>query len=193
MPLTAVDQHFVRRIEMRNGSLVFALPTLSAWHPAAAEDARVVSLPIEDINSGQVTLPKSGAVSTAQPDADTLRIAAEAGYVAVIDLRGPEEDRGLDEKAMVAELGMSYMSLPIVGNAAINYANAAELDRLLTQVDGPVLLHCGSGNRVGALFALREKLHGASDEQAMATGRAAGLVNPQLESVVIERLAENPL
>ncbi len=170
----------------------FALLMLLAFQPVAAEETQVVSLSVADIKSGQATLPADGAVSTAQPDADTLHIAAEAGYVAVIDLRGPEEDRGLDEKATVAELGMTYMSLPVVGNAAINYANAAELDRLLTQVDGPVLLHCGSGNRVGALFALREKLHGASDEQALETGRAAGLVNAQLESVVIERLAESP-
>lgn len=176
-----------------NKKLVFAACLAFAGiHVALASDPQVVTISIDDMVSGEATLPESGAVSTAQPNAAALRVASDAGFVAVIDLRGSSEDRGLDEKAEVEALGMTYMSLPIVGNAAINYANAAELDRLLTQVDGPVLLHCGSGNRVGALFALREKMHGASDEQALETGRAAGMVNPQLESVVIERLADSP-
>ena len=92
--------------------------------------------------------------------------------------------------AEVEALGMTYLSLPVTGEDAISYDNAARLDRLLADIDGPVLLHCGSGNRVGALFALREKLHGAADEAALEKGRAAGLTS--LEGVVRKRLAESP-
>lgn len=157
---------------------------------AMASDPQVVSLRIDEIVSGQATLPESGAVSTAQPTAAALQVAADAGFVAVIDLRGSDEDRGLDEKAEVEALGMTYLSLPVTGEDAISYDNAARLDRLLADIDGPVLLHCGSGNRVGALFALREKLHGAADEAALEKGRAAGLTS--LEGVVRKRLAESP-
>ena len=53
------------------------------------------------------------------------------------------------------------------------------LDRLLAQAEGErTLLHCASGNRVGALMALRAAwLHGASDEEALAIGRAHGLAS----------------
>jgi len=52
-----------------------------------------------------------------------------------------------------------------------------------------VLVHCGSGNRVGALLALRASLDGADDEKALALGREGGLSS--LEGVVRERLDEN--
>lgn len=176
-----------------NKKLVFAAClACTGIHVAMAADPQVITISIDAMVSGEATLPESGAVSTAQPNAAALRVAADAGFVAVVDLRGSSEDRGIDEKAEVEALGMTYLSLPIVGGAAISFDNASELDRLLAGIDGPVLLHCGTGNRVGALFALREKLHGASDEAALAKGRAAGLTSPELETVVVERLAEGP-
>ena len=67
--------------------------------------------------------------------------------------------------------------------------NAANLDQILSDYDGPVLVHCGSGNRVGALLALRQSLLGADDEDALAYGKSAGLTG--LEPVVRARLATN--
>jgi len=49
------------------------------------------------------------------------------------------------------------------------------------------LLHCGSGNRVGALLALLKSSQGASDEAALEYGISAGLTG--LEPVVRARLA----
>ncbi len=175
---------------MNKRKFLAALLACAAIRLATASDPPVVTVSIDKLMSGEATLPESGAVSTAQPTAAALRVAANSGFVAVIDLRGSEEDRGLDEKAEVEALGLTYLSLPVVGEAAISFDNASELDRLLADIDGPVLLHCGSGNRVGALFALREKLHGASDEAALEKGRAAGLTS--LEGVVRRRFAESP-
>jgi uncharacterized protein (TIGR01244 family) len=152
--------------------------------------AEIVSLPAGDIANGTAKLPQSGAVSTGQPDAGALRIAADKGYVAVIDLRGIDENRGLDEKAAVESLGMRYVSLPIADKTAVNYSNAARLDKVMAELDGPVLLHCGSGNRVGALIALRARLRGASAAEALIAGKTAGLTS--LEPAVQERLAESP-
>jgi protein tyrosine phosphatase (PTP) superfamily phosphohydrolase (DUF442 family) len=93
----------------------------------------VVSVAIDDIVTGKADLSEFGAVSTGQPDAAVLRRAADAGYVAVIDLRGKTENRGIDEQTEVEALGMSYLSLPIAGEGAISYENAAALDRLLAE------------------------------------------------------------
>jgi len=49
------------------------------------------------------------------------------------------------------------------------------LDELIAAANGPVLIHCGSGNRVGALLALRESLAGADDEAAIEYGKEGGL------------------
>ena len=104
-------------------------------------------------------------------------------------MRGPNENRGLeDEQAVVEELGMKYIPFPVTNQGQISFDKARELDGVLQSIDGPVLLHCGSGNRVGAMLALRHNLGGADKEESVAHGKDAGLT--KLESVVRKRLAE---
>ena len=161
--------------------------SLFAGNQVAAEEPSV-HVNIDELQSSADIVPVDGLTSTGQPDAEQLALFAEAGYVAVIDLRGVEENRGFDEAKAVSGQNMLYVNLPLASADAVNFDNAAKLDETLNGIDGPVLLHCGSGNRVGALLALRESLNGASDEEALAYGRAAGLTG--LEDVVRERLAE---
>ena len=50
------------------------------------------------------------------------------------------------------------------------------------------MVHCASGNRVGALFALKAfHLEDADVESALASGREAGLT--KLEETIRERLS----
>jgi len=102
-------------------------------------------------------------------------------------MRTPEENRGIDEPAAVADLGMEYVAFPI-GSDDITLGKAKELDELLARYDEPVLLHCGSGNRVGALLALREFLASGDAEAAMQKGRDGGLT--RLEGEVRKVLDE---
>lgn len=148
----------------------------------------VVSIKADDIRADASSLEGRHYVSTGQPDSEVLSMAKAAGFKTVVDLRGESEDRGMDEAAEVAALGMQYVTLPIAGADDINFDNAAALDKILADAEGPVLVHCASGNRVGALYALREKLAGATDEEALAKGKAAGMT--RLEAVVKERLQE---
>ncbi len=140
------------------------------------------------VASGEVR-PVDGISAAGQPDYIALVVFADRGYAAVIDLRAEHEPRGLDEQAVVEGLGMDYVSMPIIDTDAINFENARKLDELLKQYDEPVLIHCGSSNRVGALLALRESLNGADDEGALQAGRDGGLTG--LETRVIEVLGEN--
>jgi uncharacterized protein (TIGR01244 family) len=128
-----------------------------------------------------------GVTAAGQPSAADLEAAAKAGYRSVIDLRAPTEDRGFDEKSKVEGLGMSYVSLPVEGAAGVTYANAGKLDKLLAELPKPILLHCSSGNRVGALLALRAKALGVDDGAALELGVANGLGS--LKSAVEQKLA----
>ena len=140
------------------------------------------------VAAGEVK-PVDGITSAGQPDEVAFRVFADAGYVAVIDMRGPDEDRGLkDEPALVEALGMDYLAFPIVGKDAINFDVARELNGLLETFDGPVLVHCASGNRVGALLALRHNLAGASIDETMAYGKDAGMT--RLEPLVRKLLGK---
>ncbi len=153
---------------------------------ALADDLKV---DLQVVVAGGEVHPVDGVSAAGQPDADAFKVFADSGYVAIIDLRAEHEPRGLDEQAVVEGLGMDYVLMPIVDTAAINFENARRLDEVLKQYDEPVLIHCGSSNRVGALLALRASLNGADDEGALQAGRDGGLTG--LEVRVIEVLGEN--
>ena len=132
--------------------------------------------------------PLPGITTAGQPSADQLAAAAKSGVKTIIDLRGVNEDRGMDERAAVEKLGMSYVTLPIEGSSGVTYSNATALDKLLAGAQKPVLIHCSTGNRVGALLALRDKQGGATNESALALGVASGLVG--LKPAVEQKLAQ---
>lgn len=169
----------------------FSLLWLLAAPLAAEETGKSMGLYVDlgDVVSANSATPADGLTSAGQPDEAALRVFADSGYVAVIDMRGANENRGIDEAAVVESLGMQYISLPIDSPDAMSFENAEKLGTLIDSVDGPVLLHCGSGNRVGALLALRKSLQGASDEEALAYGREGGMTGA--EPLVRQRLAES--
>lgn len=118
--------------------------------------------------------PVDGVTTAGQPDEASLKVFAESGYAAVIDLRTAGEDRGMDEPAVVEGLGMDYINLPI-GRDGITFANAKVLADAIASYDQPVLVHCASSNRVGALFALQAFSDSGDAERALEVGRAAGM------------------
>lgn len=117
-----------------------------------------------------------------QPTAAQLQQAATAGITTVIDLRQPTEDRGFDETATAASLGLHYVRIPVAGAAGLTPAKVQALQAALAQANGPVLLHCASGNRVGALLALMKAQQGASTEQALQFGREAGMTSLEAQT-----------
>lgn len=131
--------------------------------------------------------PAANRYAGGQPSAAALLELRDAGVRHVINLRTDAEPQAYDEAAQVTALGMTYHHLPVAGAAGVNVENAQALDALLAGLgDEPLLLHCASGNRVGALMALRAALHGSSTEAAIAEGYRWGLRS--LTPVVRQRL-----
>lgn len=171
--------------------LLFVAVLLGACVHSGEHDTKPLTsqkVDIEEVAASGTVVPVDGITSSGQPDVASLRVFSDSGYAAIIDLRGEVENRGLDERAAVENLGMNYVPFPIVSGDAINFDNAKRLDELIKDQDGPVLIHCGSGNRVGAMLALIMSLEGEDDEQAILQGKDAGLT--RLEPVVRERLRE---
>ena len=125
------------------------------------------------------------ALAGGQPSADELAMLAEQGYGTVINMRMPDEDGTTAEAAEA--LGMNYVSLPIDGTAGLTEENAIAFAELLGELEGPAVVHCGSGNRVGAMYALKAfYVDGMSAEEALVVGQEAGLT--RLEGSVREQL-----
>ncbi len=155
----------------------YCRPCVAAWLLALALPVWAGELPY--------ARPQPQLYTAGQPSAAQLQQAAKAGVTTVIDLRQPDEDRGFDETATAERLGLRYVRIPVAGAAGLSQANARALRTTLAQSTGPVLLHCASGNRAGALLALLQAQDGASVEQALELGRRAGMTSLEAPTRVL--------
>jgi uncharacterized protein (TIGR01244 family) len=167
-------------------AVISCASTVETAAEAPAEMSAAMNTSIADIVAAGKATPVDGITSTGQPTEEALKVFADSGYVAVIDLRTAEEERGIDEPAAVEAAGMSYISLPVAGADGVTFENSARLDEYLARFAGPVVVHCGGGNRVGALLALRQHLKGDDAETSVAYGKEGGLT--RLEPKVREAL-----
>ena len=116
-------------------------------------------------------------VCSSQPDQSDLERCRAEGFRTVVDLRtAGEEGHPPDEKEQVERLGMSYVAFPVDGGTQLTVKRAREFRGVLRAVEWPVLIHCGSANRVGALLALGVRHEeGRSVEASIGFGKKAGL------------------
>ena len=129
--------------------------------------------------------PEPDVLAGGQPSAESLAAAQSAGFKTVINIRG-EGEAGTGREEAEA-LGMTYVALPIAGAGDLNAENARAFAELLANAERPVIVHCGSGNRVGGLFALKAHyVDGHEPQEALDIGLAAGLTS--LETVVRSEL-----
>ena len=120
--------------------------------------------------------PDARLFTGGQPDRTLWAELPQAGVTTVINLRPASEMAGRDEAAEVAAAGLNYRALPIAGPADITLEHARALRTLIDAAPGKVLVHCASGNRVGALLALAAaQMDGKPTDQAMREGEAAGM------------------
>ena len=120
-------------------------------------------------------------VSGGQPTADQLKALKAAGGDIVLDLRDPMEPRPLDEPAVVRELGMEYVNIPVKAGSL----NDATLERILAVLRSAggrtVFFHCGSGGRVGGALIPHFILdHGMEEQDAIDQAMRVGLRSAEL-------------
>lgn len=96
--------------------------------------------------------PLGGVVTAGQPEAEHLGSIAEAGYRTVLDLRAPEEPRGLDEPEAVHGAGMEYINLPVSPETLDKELFDRFREFMGDPERRPMLVHCSTANRVGALL-----------------------------------------
>ncbi len=133
-------------------------------------------------------VPADGVLTGGQPSEEEIERVARAGFRTVVNLRTEGERGTWDEEPVVTGLGMRYISIPVAGAEGVTVENARKLGEVVADQDlHPMFVHCGSGNRIGALFAMKAfHLDGEDAETALAIGRAAGLTG--LEPMVAELL-----
>lgn len=92
-----------------------------------------------------------------QPTQRALRELKQQGVTTVVNLRTPEEMAriGFDEAALVKELGMRYVFIPMRGNAEFPYSprSLKDFEAAMKSADGKVLLHCTIAWRASHMWA----------------------------------------
>ena len=96
------------------------------------------------------------------------------GIKTIINLNTDEEGAATEGKA-IAAAGIDYVSIPVSTLAP----DANEVKAFSTYVNDPkyypILVHCESSNRVGAMWALYRAENGVPAEIAVQEGRTVGL------------------
>ena len=149
-------------------SAATAQPSANTATSESAAEVALVPIP-----NARRALPD--VITGGKPSADNLRQAKAAGFHTVISLLPEAETQ--DEAAQARELGVAFVSIPIAGPSDLTQANARHLAQAMDEPGArPLILHCASGNRAGALLALRSYyVDHASPEAALALGERAGL------------------
>ncbi|MGB5547748.1 MAG: sulfur transferase domain-containing protein [Polyangiales bacterium] len=144
--------------------------------------------PLVPIPNARVT--KTGLLVGGQPSLDQLKAIAQAGYRTVITLRTDMEQGDEGEEATVERLGMKFVSIPVAGPAGLTEDNARRLAKALEAQDAlPAVLHCKSGQRVGALLGLKAfVVDRVSAAAAIDLAKSLGLT--KLEAALRQRIAE---
>ncbi|MEE2729804.1 MAG: sulfur transferase domain-containing protein [Pseudomonadota bacterium] len=143
------------------------------------------------LNVPNLCTPQPDLLACGMPSEQDLQDAARKGIKTVINLC-PQEETPASESDQVAALGMHYVNIPIRGAQDLTRDAARQLAALMEDCNHhPLLVHCRSANRVGALVALKEYwCSGKSAEEALAMGRKAGL--SKLEPGVVELMRRDP-
>jgi uncharacterized protein (TIGR01244 family) len=115
-----------------------------------------------------------------QPTEQGLRELQKRGVTTIVNLRTPPEMArvGFDEPALVAQLGMKYVYLPVRGDSVAPYspATVASFAKVLETANGKVALHCTIAWRASHLWAAYLiKDRGIDVATALANARAINL------------------
>ncbi len=132
--------------------------------------------------------PLPGIVTGGQPSAEHLAALKRAGCDVVLDLREPMEPRPYRTPDTVRAAGLEYVNIPF-GQGEISDTTFEAALRTVRQLGGQkrVLVHCSSGNRVGAAlipYLILDKGFEEEDaiNEAMRIGmRNAGLMEQALD------------
>jgi uncharacterized protein (TIGR01244 family) len=112
------------------------------------------------------------------PTEEGIRALAARGVRTIIALKSIDEirdARGYDARLAAAALGINLVVIPVSPNS-FSVKDVQSFAAAFNEASGPVLIHCGSSNTVGGVWAAYLAAdRGLPAGEALARGRAAGL------------------
>ena len=168
-------------------SLALVAPTGCKSHESSEAPNNTAAPAPEPATCGTVrNLSIAGDIYLAgQPGAKDFALLKARGVKTIINLRTPGES-DLNEKKIVEDLGMTYVSLPWNGPDQLTDQKLDAMRTALHENERPIMLHCGSANRVGAgWLAYRVLDEGIPVEQALAEAKQIGMRTKAYETITL--------
>lgn len=120
-----------------------------------------------------------------------MDMLAGLGFKTIVNLNTADEG-ATSEAALVKAAGMSYVNIAVPTKAP-TADQVAEFAKIAEDPNNyPILVHCESSNRVGALWALYRASAGIPNDIAIQEGRTVGMKTSR-EKAVREQLGMPPL
>ena len=116
------------------------------------------------------------------------------GFKAVINLRqASEAGANIEENSAKAKaLGLNYIHIPFNGQAPETKTVDDFLAAVSDQANQPVFIHCGSANRVGAVWLVKRVVQdGWPIDKATEEAKLIGLRSAPLEQFALKYIAEH--
>jgi uncharacterized protein (TIGR01244 family) len=118
-----------------------------------------------------------------------MRALKAEGYVSVVNLRQASEP-GADVEAgrkSAQEAGLKYIHLPFDAGSPDPKVVESFLASVNDRANQPVFIHCGSANRVGALWLIKRVVNdGWPIDKAQAEAETIGLSSAKLAAFAVE-------
>lgn len=123
------------------------------------------------------------------PDRQALREAAGEGFGSVVNMREADEMHELapeEERRAAEDAGLTYLHHPVSGEG-LSDRIVDDFRRKASGLPAPVLVHCASGKRSGAMVMMHVAAEqGMSGEEVIETAKSMGFEcdTPELEQFV---------
>ena len=156
----------------------------------AANGSTTQALKTAELGSTKNVHTLGNTVFAGQFQQDDIATLKEAGITQVISLR---KDAELDwnEAEAVTAAGLKHASIAFQAPGELTDEMFQQLRDLLGEEEGKTMLHCGGGNRVGAVWIAHRVLDdGVELEAAIGEAKTIGLKSEPLKERAIEYIEQ---
>jgi len=155
----------------------------------------VSSFPVSALASGSIPFASAFGDNIVNYNKATSKVATSGvlsekgidqlskhGFKTIIDLRTKAEGTEAEEKYVKEKGSIKYINIPFNG-ASITDEQLELFTKHVDESEYPLIIHCGSGNRVGAMWSSYRIKKGIPSDIALEEGFAAGMRKEMLDVI----------
>ena len=163
--------------------------TLMLVSTASAQVQKIDVPGVRNFSRVDATIGCGGATDVA-----AIPTLKKEGFVSIINLRlASEPGANVEESQRAAQAaGLKYIHLPFDSAAPDPKVVENFLTAVATKANQPAFIHCGSANRVGAVWMIKRVLQdGWTVDRARTEAQAIGLTSQQLDAFAVKYIGDH--